>query len=237
MAKKSKTNWAKGAAASGSASSEAPVPSVTWEELVERAEAELDENGVASMEKRRHTAEKKWRRLGERGMTLRVNREGVERALCAYFEDCFGGAGRMRGIRKVFAGCGVSLVDYTDGADYYPEFALVMEYIRRNRGERDRLLAEEAGSLAQESQMRLVTEEGCELNQKAVEVSLKATMKDVYGDGAESGGADAKKSVTYCFPNLQATWIIADPAAVPAVAGQAAIAAGRGVAEPEAIDV
>ncbi len=227
MAKRAKTKRAKNAAASESASSEVPVPTVTWDELVERAEAELDENGVASMEKRRHVAEKKWRRLKERGLRMNADCESVKRALVAYYVDCFEAA-RSTGVRKVFARCGARIVDYTDGKDYWPELWLVMDYISRNRKERDRLLAEEAGSLAQESQMRLVTEEGCELNQKAVEVSLKATMKDVYGDGEGGGASDAKKSVAYSFPNMRATWIIAQPGVAERIAAKP---------EPEAIDV
>lgn len=227
MAKKEKTKQAKNSAASGSATSEAPVPSVTWEDLVERAGAELDENGVTSLEKRRHVAEKKWRRLEERGLRMNVDCDRVKQALVAYYADCFEAA-RSLGVRKVFARCGARIVDYTDGKDYWPELWLVMDYISRNRKERDRILAEEAGSLAQESQMRLVTEEGCELNQKAVEVSLKATMKDVYGDGDEASASDAKKSVTYSFPNMRATWIIAQPGVAERIAAKP---------EPEAIDV
>lgn len=227
MAKKAKTKRAKNAAAAGSAPSEAPVPSVTWEELVERAEAGLDENGVTSLEKRRHVAEKKWRRLEERGLRMNADCGKVKQALVAYYADCFEAA-RSLGIRRVFARCGARIADYTDGKDYWPELWLVMDYISRNRKERDRILAEEAGSLAQESQMRLVTEEGCELNQKAVEVSLKATMKDVYGDGEGGGASDAKKSVTYSFPNMKATWIIAQPGVAERIAAKP---------EPEAIDV
>ena len=76
--------------------------------------------------------------------------------------------------------------------------------------------------------MRLVTEEGCELNQKAVEVSLKATMKDVYGDGDGASASDAKKSVTYSVPNMKATWISAQPGVAERIAAKP---------EPEAIDV
>ena len=223
MAKQSKD----GVGGKAGSAEDPPAASVTWDELVERAEAELDENGVSSMEKRRHVAEKKWRRLEERGLRMNADCEGVKRALVAYYADCFE-AERSAGVRKVFARCGARIVDYTDGKDYWPELWLVMDYISRNRKERDRLLAEEAGSLAQESQMRLVTEEGCELNQKAVEVSLKATMKDVYGDGEGGGASDAKKSVTYSFPNMKATWIIAQPGVAERIAAKP---------EPEAIDV
>lgn len=227
MAKKAKTKRADNAAASGLAPNVAPVPSVTWEELVERAEAGLDENGVTSLEKRRHVAEKKWRRLEERGLRMNADCNKVKQALVAYYADCFEAA-RSLGIRRVFARCGARIADYTDGKDYWPELWLVMDYISRNRKERDRILAEEAGSLAQESQMRLVTEEGCELNQKAVEVSLKATMKDVYGDGEGAGASDAKKGVTYLFPNLKATWISVQPGVAERIAAKP---------EPEAIDV
>lgn len=202
MAKQSRD----GAGGKAGPAEDPPAASVTWDELVERAEAELDENGVSSMEKRRHVAEKKWRRLEERGLKMNADCGAVKRALVAYYADCFEAA-RSVGVRKVFARCGARIVDYTDGKDYWPELWLVMDYISRNRKERDRLLAEEAGSLAQESQMRLVTEEGCELNQKAVEVSLKATMKDVYGDGDRDGDAK-RKPVVYKFENLSVNMIM-----------------------------
>lgn len=207
MAKTTKKRKNRGKAASPNPeSSEPPVPSVTWDELVELAEADLDENGLASLDKRRHVAEKKWRRLKERGLPMHIDFEGAKRGLVAYYADCFDSA-RMKGVRKVFASVGARLVDYTGGVDYMPELWLAMDYISRHRKERDRLLAEEAGSLAQESQMRLVTEEGCELNQKAVEVSLKATMKDVYGeekDGGDKGGS----KVMYNLPGLTVNMIM-----------------------------
>lgn len=213
MAKKAKTKRTKSAAASGTEPDAPPVPSVTWEELVERAEAGLDENGVTSLEKRRHVAEKKWRRLEERGLRMNADCDKVKQALVAYYADCFEAAQSL-GIRRVFARCGARIADYTDGKDYWPELWLVMDYIGRNRKERDRILAEEAGSLAQESQMRLVTEEGCELNQKAVEVSLKATMKDVYGDGAEQGESK-RKPIMYNLPGLTVNMIMS-PAEIAA---------------------
>lgn len=202
MAKRAKD----GAGGEAGPAEDPPAASVTWDELVERAEAELDENGVSSMEKRRHVAEKKWRRLEERGLKMNADCVAVKRALVAYYADCFEAA-RSVGVRKVFARFGARIVDYTDGKDYWPELWLVMDYISRNRKERDRLLAEEAGSLAQESQMRLVTEEGCELNQKAVEMSLKATMKDVYGDGPEAGDAK-RKPIMYNLPGLTVNMIM-----------------------------
>ncbi|MBQ4199003.1 MAG: hypothetical protein II649_03885 [Kiritimatiellae bacterium] len=207
MAKKAKTTkHAKRAAASEPKPPAPPVPSVTWDELVELAEADLDENGLASLEKRRHVAEKKWRRLKERGLPMRIDFDGAKRGLVAYYADCFDSV-RTMGARKVFASVGARLVDYTGGVDFMPELWLAMDYICRHRRERDRILAEEAGSLAQESQMRLVTEEGCELNQKAVEVSLKATMKDVYGEEKDGGGKGGSK-VMYNLPGLTVNMIM-----------------------------
>lgn len=189
-------------------SAERPVPAISWEELVARAEAALDERGEEAHAKRVAAAERISARNAKRGISVEIDVEGVRRALAAYCSDCLSGGGA--GVMGVFAREGVKYVDYRDGRALHPEFTLVMEYLKGVRDEIVRQSAEDLKSQAQNAQKRLVTEEGCDLNQRAVELSLKATMRDVYGDGEGSGGGgDAKKAISYSFPNMTVNWIMA----------------------------
>ncbi len=190
----------------------APVgsPSVTWEQLFGYAELDLDEKGEESWAKSQAAAKKKWRRAKERGLAVSFPVEKVKAALVDYYGNRVGGAERMRGISKIFAEHGVTTDALFVGQDYHPELRLVYEYITRASQKVTRARAIDTGYAAQLAQERLVTEEGCELNQRAVELSLKATVKDVYGDGEEAGGgSDAKKGISYNFPNMTVNWIVA----------------------------
>lgn len=192
----------------GSAPEETPMPAVSWDELLARATAALDERGEEAHEKRVAAAERISARNAKRGGSVEIDVDGVRRALVACYLDYM--AGGKSGVLKVFAGEGVRYVDFRDGRALHPEFTLVMEYLKGVRDEVVRQEAEDLAAQAQDAQRRLVTEEGCGLNQRAVELSLKATVKDVYGEGEGSGGGgDAKKSISYNFPNLTMNWIIA----------------------------
>lgn len=211
----------------GGASEQEVLPEVSWEELLARAEAALDDKGLEAKERREAAAAKKLRRMRERGVEPKWDVGGIRRALAAYYADCVLGECR-RGFRKVFASAGVVCADFFDARDAYPELRMVFEYIQAKRSEMAQTEAEELSRQAQAAQKRLVTEEGCELNQRAVELSLKATMKGVYGDGDAGGERDAKKSVTYLFPNMRATWIVAPSEAAKRIEAKP---------EPEVIDV
>ena len=210
--------------ASGAVSS---PPAVSWGDLLAKAEGALDEKGLEAQERRKVTAGKYLRKLAERGISPKWDLDGIRRALAAYYADYVLGDASL-GFRRVFADCGVPCSDFLDARDAYPELRMVFEYIQAKRMELTQTEAEELSRQAQAAQKRLVTEEGCELNQRAVELSLKATMKGVYGDGEGASAADAKKSVTYSFPNMRATWIIAPPDMAKRLEGKA---------QPEAIDV
>lgn len=183
-------------------------PAVSWEELLARAEASLDENGVATQAKREAAAEKCRARMEERGVRPSWNLDGVRRALAEYYRDCVLGECE-RGFRRVFAECGVHASDLFDAEGANPELRMVYEYIQKRRDEITRSEAKDLSRQAQAAQRRLVTEEGCDLNQRAVEVSLRATMKDIYGEDEKGGGgSDDKKGITYKFVNLTANWIV-----------------------------
>ena len=215
------------AASSSAGSAGSSVPAVSWEELVARAEAALDEHGVEAHERRVAAAERISARNAKRGVSVKIDVGGVRKALVACYADYM--AGGKSGVLKVFADAGVRYVDFRDGRALHPEFTLVMEYLKGVRDDVLRQAAEDLKSQAQDAQRRLVTEDGCELNQRAVELSLKATMKDVYGeDGGSGGGGDAKKSISYIFPNMTVNWIVAP--------GELARKVGA-KPQPEAIDV
>lgn len=183
------------------------APCMTWEELLARAESDLDEKGREGYERSKAAAEKHVRRSKAAGTWFEVDVEGVRRVIVAYY-SAITSIGGMKRLRKLFAENGVRFDDYSSGRKSHADFGLVMEYIRKLRNELAKAEAEELVTEAQDSQRRLVTEEGCELNQRAVELSLKATMKDVYGDGGDEKGSDRRKPIVYKFENLTANFIM-----------------------------
>ena len=195
-------------ASAGAVSSSAgsSVPAVSWEELVARAEAALDEHGVEAHERRVAAADRISARNAKRGVSVKIDVEGVRRALVACYADYM--AGGKSGVLKVFADAGVRYVDFRDGRALHPEFTLVMEYLKGVRDDVLQQAAEDLKSQAQDAQRRLVTEDGCELNQRAVELSLKATMKGVYGDSEADKDGAKRKPIVYKFENLTANFIM-----------------------------
>ena len=190
--------------ASGAVSS---PPAVSWADLLAKAEGALDEKGLEAQERRKVTAGKYLRKLAERGISPKWDLDGIRRALAAYYADYVLGDA-SRGFRRVFADCGVPCSDFLDARDAYPELRMVFDYIQRQGKSIAGIEAEELNRQAQNSQKRLVTEEGCELNQRAVELSLKATMKGVYGDSEADKDAAKRKPIVYKFENLTANFIM-----------------------------
>lgn len=200
---------------------------VSWERLLERALADLDKQGEEDYEAAKRKAE--WRRERNRvkGYRMDFDLDGVKRCLVEYYEGCIGFRPFL-GFKKVFAANKVLISDYLDGHRVYPELSLVMDYVHGVRESVLRSDAKDLGRLAQESQERLVTEADCRLNQRAVELSLKASMRDVYGEGEAGGGSggSGKPQVVYNLPNLTLNMITA-PAGLlgPAKRQEAAIEA------------
>ena len=189
----------------GSSSS---LPQMTWGELVARAEADLDEKGRESYAKATVAAEKHVRRATEAGKWFEPDVGGVQKVLVAYYEKVTGAREDYPGFKQLFAKFGVRFDDYSSGRKGHAEFGMVMEYVRRIRNDLAREEAMELVSDAQEAQKRLVTEDGCELNQRAVELSLKATMRDVYGDGDDKKDAEKRKPIIYNLPGLTLNMIM-----------------------------
>lgn len=189
-----------------------------WSRLLKRAEMALDEQGREHLARATAVADKLKAKNGIEGEP--AGTDGVRKALARYYADVAGDGG-MLGFRKVFAECKVDPVDYFDLRELVPELRMVFNYILKFRDEMHKLEADEMGHLALDSQRRLVTEEGCELNQKAVELQLRASLKGVYGneDKSEKGG---KSGVTYNLPGLTINMITAPVGGVGRVGCNAA---------------
>lgn len=194
-----------------------------WGALLARAVASLDEQGEEAFDKKRANAEWRRKRNESMGLRVKIDFDGVKRALTEYYEGCVGLA-PFRGCKQTFSDCGVLLADFFDGENLEPELGLVFRYIQRQRDRTTKGAAMDLGREAQEAQRRLVTEEGCRLNQRAVEVSLRATMKDIYGeDGEGSGsGGSGRPQVVYNLPNLTLNMITAPAGLLGAAKPQAA---------------
>ena len=192
--------------------SSAEVPSERlgrWDALLERAMGALDEHGEELYARRCGAAGKKRARNDKQGIRLKIDMDGVKRALVAYYEGCVG-LTEFKRFTEAFSEENVATADYFDGVSLYPELWVVLEYVQRLRDSVARTEAMDSAREAQKAQRRLVTEEGCRLNQRAVEVSLRATMKDVYGEGAvgEAEGS-GRPQVVYNLPNLTVNMITA----------------------------
>jgi len=183
-----------------------------WGRILAMAEASLDEQGEERLEKWRNVAAKRQKRMAKLGIRETADIDAMRRALCAYYADMLGDNRRVKGIKKVFAEAGASFGDFVGGAkDRYADLNLVYTYIQRLVREAAEADAVETVQLAQDGQRRLLTEDDCKLNQRAVEVSLKATMRNVYGEdgGGAGGGGRDKTAISYNFPNMTLNWIVA----------------------------
>lgn len=180
-----------------------------WGRILAMAEASLDEQGEERLEKWRNVAAKRHKRMAKLGIDEKADIDAMRRALCDYYADMMGDGMRHKGIKKVFAEAGASFGDFVGGAkDRYADLNLVYTYIQRLVREAAEADAVETVQLAQDGQRRLLTEDDCKLNQRAVEVSLKATMRNVYGEDGGGGGRD-KTAISYNFPNMTLNWIVA----------------------------
>ena len=61
----------------------------------------------------------------------------------------------------------------------------------------------EAPAMAQRSMVRLLTEEGCELNERAMEFALKTLRKETFGDSAGDEGQKGKSPIVYQISGVQ----------------------------------
>ena len=201
----------------------------TWKQLVGMARLAMEDENEELVKKHEAMAARRQKYMYDNGIGEVADVAALRRGLLEYY--CEVVTTTSRDVRGAFRRVGANYGDLHGGVlNRCFELWVVREFIVKLRGKIARAVAEESASVAQESQLRLITEDGCELNQRAVEVSLKATMRDVYGESNEVGPAkDGKAGITYNFPNMTLNWIVA-PGAAGGAAGNGGVAGGVGAA-------
>lgn len=201
----------------------------TWKQLVGMARLAMEDENEELVKKHEAMAARRQKYMYDNGIGEVADVAALRRGLLEYY--CEVATSTSRDVRGAFKRVGANYGDLHGGVlNRCFELWVVREYIVKLRGKIARAVAEESASVAQESQLRLITEDGCELNQRAVEVSLKATMRDVYGESNEVGPAkDGKAGITYNFPNMTLNWIVA-PGAAGGAAGNGGVAGAVGAA-------
>lgn len=196
-----------------------------WETLLGDALLSLDEQEEAQYAKRLEVAAKKLRRMGLSAAP--VDKAKVVRFLLAYL-------GTKR-YRESLASAGLTFASALLAYDLWPESKTAMEYARRlKHREREEVGNDELVDAAREGLRRLVTDEECRLNQKAVTFTLERLSRKEFGEerGEVSGGPRA--TVNYNLPGLTVNLITAPAAAlerIGAVSRPAAIPAECEVVE------
>ena len=158
----------------------------TWKQLVGMARLAMEDENEELVKKHEAMAARRQKYMYDNGIGEVADVTALRRGLLEYY--CEVATSTSRDVRGAFRRVGANYGDLHGGVlNRCFELWVVREYIVKLRGKIARAVAEESASVAQESQLRLITEDGCELNQRAVEVSLKATMRDVYGESNEVG--------------------------------------------------
>lgn len=202
----------------------------TWKQLVGMARLAMEDENEELVKKHEAMAARRQKFMYDNFIEETADLAALRRGLLEYY--CEVVTTTSRDVRGAFRRVGANYGDLHGGVlNRCFELWVVREFIVKLRGKIARAVAEESASIAQESQLRLITEDGCELNQRAVEVSLKATMRDVYGESNEVGPAkDGKAGITYNFPNMTMNWIVA-----PGVVGAAGSVGAGGAVKPAEI--
>lgn len=201
----------------------------TWKQLVGMARLAMEDENEELVKKFEARAARRQKFMYDNGIGEVADVAALRRGLLEYY--CEVVTTTSRDVRGAFRRVGANYGDLHGGVlNRCFDLWVVREFVCKLRGKIARAVAEESASVAQESQLRLITEDGCELNQRAVEVSLKATMRDVYGESNEVGTAkDGKAGITYNFPNMTLNWIVA-PGAAGGAAGNGGVAGAVGAA-------
>lgn len=152
-----------------------------WNLLVSMAEASLDERGVEDMNARKAKAKKVLAKMGMDSPPADV--DAVKRALLEYMRvvDSDDGGGITMALKSV----GASRGDFLTAMHLDPDVKTVEQHLRMRREELIRITSEDALAAAQKAQMRLLTEEGCELSAKMAMFTLENLDVKTYG-GAEA---------------------------------------------------
>ena len=156
--------------------------SSAWKALLGRAVLALAEEGISAYRKRKDALERKLERnLSETGLTVppydfyMVQEVLVEYDKCGIFTEA---------IRN----CGAKESECIEARAWDADIKLVWDFVRERIKAR---LAARASDIAQEAQeglRRLVTDEECKLNVKALKMALESVAPELYGGGAKGSG-------------------------------------------------
>jgi hypothetical protein len=156
--------------------------SSAWKALLGRAVLALDEEGISAYRKRKDALERKLERnLSETGLTVppydfyMVQEVLVEYDKCGIFTEA---------IRN----CGAKESECIEARVWDADIKLVWDFVRERIKAR---LAARASDIAQEAQeglRRLVTDEECKLNVKALKMALESVAPELYGGDAKGSG-------------------------------------------------
>lgn len=144
----------------------------------------LDDDALKSFEKDKAAKEGKFRRnMEKQGLIVppydfyMVQEVLVEYDRCGRFTDA---------IRK----CGGREEECIEAKKWDAEIKLVWDFIEERIADRMRARAKEIAQDAQEGLRRLVTDDECKLNARAIKMALESTVPDLYGGGG--GKAEAE---------------------------------------------
>lgn len=158
--------------------------SPAWKALLSRAVMALDEDMLSSYRKRKEALERKLERnLSENGLTVppydfyMVQEVLVEYDKCGMFMDA---------IRN----CGGRESECIEARAWDADIRLVWDFVRERVKARMAARAVDIAQNAQDGLRRLVTDEDCKLNIKALKIALESVSPELYGGGAKGGEDD-----------------------------------------------
>lgn len=158
-----------------------PVPwtsgSPAWESLLARAVMSLDESEAAAHEKRRDECDRRYaRRLEKAGLMVspydwyQVREVLVEYDRCGRFDEA---------LRR----CNGKESECLEAKSWDEDVRLVWDFLVRQSKERLAARASDIAQDAQEGLRRLVTDEACRLDTKAIKIALESAAPELYGGG------------------------------------------------------
>lgn len=156
--------------------------SPAWNSLLGRAVLALDEEGISAYRKRKDVLERKLERnMSENGIVVPPYDFYMVQEVMVEYDKCgiFGEA-----LRK----CGGRESECIEARAWDADIKLVWDFVRERIKAR---LAARASDIAQEAQeglRRLVTDEECKLNVKALKMALESVAPELYGGGAKGSG-------------------------------------------------
>lgn len=163
----------------------------SWAELLDRAMSSLDEEDVMALEKRRESAKRKLARRSSAEMPF--DEQKVKAFLLKY--------SIVGKYSETAESIGVKKAELLDAYDFWPESRVVYDYVVRRRKQAREIENDEILEDARNGLRRLVTVEGCELDQKSVLFAIERLDRKSFGrDAVKEGGGNVQ--VNYHLPGL-----------------------------------